>query len=403
MNQDHASCPPPVAGASATYPRLPPQSIEVLSRDPNVYAAHPDILLSRAGRLLAVWRETSDHCSTEGWSRLMLAESTDAAKSWSVRVLNSEQGWNCPRISQIADGRILIVCDQVHGGFSPGDVSGEMISSAIDVMVLESIDDGRTFSAPRLIKVPGFLPDRVVQRDDGILMLATHRPDQSMPAPKGSPWYVRQDISFSADGGKRWGWDRIVARVPGLHLCEASVARIGPPASRRYVCYMRENSGICLPTYRCDSEDGGATWSAIKATRMVGHRPTAGQLASGKLLITYRNVQGPESTMAYMTNPDDEASARFLLLEPGGGDCGYNGWVQLPDGRALCVFYSGHGARRKQTPKGLYDAFVSWGVDPEQAKTFPLVQIKLATLAEHDFLSEPVQKADRNRSGCGRA
>ena len=56
---------------------------------------------------------------------------------------------------------------------------------------------------------------------------------------------------------------------------------------------MRENSGTGLPGPKCLSSDDGETWKGPYDTLMSGcHRPVAGYLPSGQIMVTYRNAPG---------------------------------------------------------------------------------------------------------------
>jgi sialidase-1 len=110
---------------------------------------------------------------------------------------------------------------------------------------------------------------------------------------------------------------------------------------------MRENSRRGWPAFKSLSRDGGRSWAGPYETLMGGaHRPTAGLLPSGRILVTYRYFPGGGgwrrlNTFAYIEEvesalePDPSRQAGALLPldhdRSPAADSGYTGWVVLPD------------------------------------------------------------------------
>jgi len=176
-----------------------------------------------------------------------------------------------------------------------------------------------------------------------LLLLAHHEHPQT--------GVLAQYAARSEDGWSTWG-EQIVVAHDGFHqLCEGSVVQLDDQAGT-LVCYLRENSGRGWRGYKSFSTDDGLTWHGPYPTTLVGcHRPTAGLLASGNLLIThcFSRGEGNRDSQAALETQLSAAQpvltlqySTVLALDHDNHarpDAGYNGWAQLPDGTIYCVYY----------------------------------------------------------------
>jgi len=101
------------------------------------------------------------------------------------------------------------------------------------------------------------------------------------------------------------------------------------------------------------SDDGAETWTFLEEMPFKGHRPVAGIIRSGKLFITYRDVEltgepAPRllhpGAHAWLGDLEERDKGSVLVLDPDDsarpfGDCGYTGWVQREDGTIFVVNY----------------------------------------------------------------
>ena len=99
-----------------------PMEKHIVSKDPGVYEAWPDVVQTESGRLVCVFAECTHHEDRSG-ARLAICTSDDRGRTWSTKRYLTEKGtktdyFNCPRISALRDGRLAIVCDRIHGGFA---------------------------------------------------------------------------------------------------------------------------------------------------------------------------------------------------------------------------------------------------------------------------------------------
>ena len=79
-----------------------------ISRDDSVYECFPDMVKTKSGKLICVFRESTHHGDLNG-SRLVYTESLDNGKTWSEKQGLTEKtdasfAYNCPRISCLPNG-----------------------------------------------------------------------------------------------------------------------------------------------------------------------------------------------------------------------------------------------------------------------------------------------------------
>jgi len=313
-----------------------------ISRDDSIYECFPGLTRCRNGRLILVYRESDSHVARE-YARIIVRTSDDEGKSWSDRkvLVATEKAdgvlrkYNCPKVQQLKDGRVLIVCDVFLT--PPGEGRSDIKYSHLELFT--SRDNGDTWTGPKAVDVSGIMPDEVVELDNGDWLLATHH-------------LGVQYVTRSADGGEHWDPPVTLASRKGLKLCEASIVKM---PGGELVCYMRENSGKGLPIYKSISTDAGRTWKGPFETLMgAGHRPVAHLTRSGKVLITYRHHPGgsgawAKNTFAYLESAQsaletDRAKQSGIVLpldhdRSPHSDSGYTGWVEIEPGHFLAVNY----------------------------------------------------------------
>ena len=310
----------------------------IIAQDSHYYLAWPDLVRTRSGRLFCVYSACTHH-SNRSFTQLQLVSSDDNGDTWSAsRPVSEPCGlsigyyYNNTAISQLADGRIVIVADRIDGANE--DLANKHL------VLFFSQDDGRTWLPPIDTPASGIVPDRLLELSGGRWLLSCHTYDLKLGK-------LVQRLWFSEDYGRTWSGPILIGRDPKLNLCEASILE----DRGKLVCFMRENSGLGLPVYRAFSQDGGMTWSPVTPFPIPGcHRPKAGFLSNGDIAITYRFFQGGSSTFqnlflaltntASAFNPDfAQCSTRILPIDcdrSAHPDTGYSGWVELPS-HDLCI------------------------------------------------------------------
>lgn len=323
-----------------------------VSRDDAIYESFPDVTLTESGDLLCVFSESTHHAD-RSYSCNVITRSGDRGRTWTdksrltdplYRKTDTDSFWDCPRVSTPADGTVLAVVNRIQGSIG-GDHATE------ENFLLVSEDEGRTWSELIGTPITGIVPDQVTQLSQGEQagrwITATHSvSDEGLFAVRA--W-------TSDDSGDSWNGPTTIAAESDLDLCEASIAEM---PGGELVCFMRENSGEGLDAYKSISRDAGETWDGPYRMPIPGcHRPVAGVLDDGNVLITYRFMQGgsgwlgswTQNTFAALTDVEsclaeerNAAQTRILPLDYDrnpNADTGYTGWIQFDDGEIYIVNY----------------------------------------------------------------
>jgi len=321
-----------------------------VSREDEIYESWPDVTRTPSGGLVCVFEELTHH-GDPGYSRIMMTSSNDRGRTWTdkkplsdIQRTESEENfyWDCPRIVTLNDDRLAVVVS-LHVRNTDYRTPDDQ-----KILMWTSNDEGESWEGPRTLPVYGSVPDQLIELEhgehEGRWILTTH--DENI-------WKIQS--WYSDDQGETWHGPETVAISPGYQLCEGSVVHL---PNDKLVCFIRENSGDGLDAFKSISEDGGETWDGPFEMPLPGaHRPVAGMLNSGKVLITYRFSQGgkgwlgnwTQNTFAAVTDVEscvartrDEAATRILPLDydrSSNADTGYTGWAQFPDGEIYVVNY----------------------------------------------------------------
>jgi len=236
----------------------------------------------------------------------------------------------------------VLAVDRIQRTDSPRETSN------CENLLFFSSDEGESWSEPVLLPAQGIVPDKLLELADGRWIYSCHHKDADLE-------YLVQRLWYSDDRGATWSHPVIVGRQEGLHLCETSIL---PLDDNTLVAFLRENSMQGWDCYKTLSFDRGEHWSEPIRFPLPGcHRPVAGFLQSGKILITHRFIQGgkgwvgnwTQNTFATLTDRESAlairrglAHTRILPLDfdrSPESDTGYTGWVQFDDGEIYVVNY----------------------------------------------------------------
>lgn len=316
-----------------------------ISRDDSVYECFPDLTRTKSGKLICVFRESEHHGKLNG-SRLVYTESLDEGKTWSEKKALTPRmceafAYNCPRISTLPSGEIVIICDVLDRS-----VDEDLLKDCVQ-HVFTSTDDGNTWSAPRTLDIQGIVPDKYQVLSCGRHIFGVHRRDPETKT-------LTQYGYFSDDGGKTWT-ETIIAKDARYELCEVSIVEM---ENGILVAFMRENSGLGICCMKAISKDYGATWEGVYETNIDAcHRPVVGKCENGKFLMTYRFMQGGKGWLgawtqnlfgAFLTKESALATTRkghtarifpISFDRSPKSDMGYSGWVELSKNRFYVVNY----------------------------------------------------------------
>lgn len=307
----------------------------IISRDDSIYEAWPDIVLTESGKLICVFAECNHHHDRNN-SRIVIRESDDRGITWSDKKYLTEKTpaqtrFNCPRISKLNDGRLVILCDRGN--------SDEKQNSVIYAWYGDS--EGKKWDEPIIYPFCGIVPDKLLQLENGRIIISAHYLNKETNLLEQYLWY-------SDDDGKNWSNRVTVAADSRYNLCEISIV---PFNNHTLVGFLRENSLNGCDMLKTISYDNGETWSELIETPMdCGHRPVCGLLQDGRVMITYRYMCPPMNNIfaAFLNKATllktnrSEHYPRIMPLdydrnkEP---DLGYSGWVQFPDGEIFVAYY----------------------------------------------------------------
>jgi hypothetical protein len=251
-----------------------------ISRDDSVYECFPHLCRTQSGRILLVYRESNGHVASE-FCRLIVRYSDDAGQSWSERRVICDEDrssgvlrtWNGPKIQQLQDGRILLLCDTVN--YPPGEWGSE---DRCRIWLRFSDDEGLTWSQPQPTPVAGICPDQVTELADGSWLL----PSNVCSAKTNR---IIQNITISHDQGSTWQAPITLFDHPDYQLDEVSIVRM---PTGELVAYQREDLG--RPVQKLISRDEGATWDGPYDTlnpASIG-MPIAGVTQDGFVMVTGR-------------------------------------------------------------------------------------------------------------------
>lgn len=320
---------------------MPIQKFTV-SRDDTIYEAWPDVVLTDKGKLICIFTECAHHSDRTN-ARLVLTESYDRGRTWSAKkplteVTQKDHFFDCARISKLRDGSLAIVCDRIYQ-----DENG-----CSELYVWRGDAEGTNWSKPNMIDFCAIVPDKLTQLQSGRLILGGHFANKVTKK-------LEQYLIYSDDNGKTWSKPVTVAADPRYNLCEVSILECHDGT---LVAFMRENSFMGYDCLKSISYDGGETWEGVFNVPIPGcHRPSAGFLNSGKIMITHRFLQGgkgwlgtwTQNVFAAFLNEDDiketERNSQAVRIMPldydrsSVSDLGYTGWVQFEDGEIYVVNY----------------------------------------------------------------
>ncbi len=312
-----------------------------VSRDDSIYEAWPDIARLPSGRLVCIFSECTHHGNRD-LARLVVKFSDDSGRTWSDKIYLTEKGrrdayFNCARIVRLSDGRLCVICDFIGGAEDrPGNSRSFLWYSS----------DGESWSEPREIPLSGIVPD-ICELKSGRLIAAAH---YKLPETEK----LAEFCVISDDCGETWSEPICVASDSRFNLCEASLLEVEPNV---VVAYLRENSFRGWDCKKAISRDGGLSWEGVYDVPLPGcHRPKAGLLADGRILITYRFLQGGKGGWGSWQNtfgaimPRESAlecerqrqAARIFPIDYDRNpeaDLGYTGWLQFENGEIFVVNY----------------------------------------------------------------
>jgi sialidase-1 len=322
----------------------------IISNDPGMYEAWPDVAIAPNGELVCVFSECTHHMNRT-YTRVMLASSADRGRTWTPKIALTEDTedsdfyYNCARIGTLRDKRMFVIVDKVPK-LDKAKLDERTAGALAENVIYFSDDSGRTWGEPVVTPLNGIVPDRLLELENGRWIIAAHHHVEGE---------IVQFLRYSDDRGETWSGKIVVGQKKGFNLCEASILPMG---DKTLVAFMRENSFMGYDCMKTISRDNGETWSEVIDFPLPGcHRPVARHLRDGRILVTFRLLQGGkagfgtgaqnfcgaltdvESALA----PDRRgAQTRIFPIDydrSARPDLGYSGHVQFDDGEIYVVNY----------------------------------------------------------------
>lgn len=228
--------------------------------------------------------------------------STDGGNTWTLEgtilpPTEDPPSANFLKLSLSPDGKTIYAygtrfLGPVDGGF--GDRIGETV-------LCTSTDEGRTWSAPQFIAVPGCPPEVPLEVSHSLLPLENG--DLLAPAALlkdkdrlGEEVFV----TVSTDGGQTWPDRQTIFKDPAgkLGFWEQKLANLGGDR------LLATAWTVTLGDYRDQhdsftiSEDGGRTWAPHRSTGISGQTLTPHPLGEDRLLVLYNRRHGEQGIVA---------------------------------------------------------------------------------------------------------
>lgn len=306
----------------AGLPRTAPHGMRTLTDahtftvadTPGIYH-HSAGIVSTPDGLVCVYRTCDEHVAT--WSNINAAFSRDGGKTWFGHKVLSESGslktggcWVAPQTSRWRDGRIAVLADF---GKQSRPAEWPMLSHwqkpplGMQNHLFVSADGGKTWQSWQVDEVGGE-PSYVIELSNGSLLYT--RTDSAPTTAKKNPslpWgatYYKSTGVFSDDGGKTFARTVPVFDDPLLGDCEVGIVEYAPGKILAMSRVGDAGSALGQPSRISISVDYGRTWSKPTLAPIYAHRPCVGQLADGRLFVTFRNASnGTTATMGWAFEP----------------------------------------------------------------------------------------------------
>jgi len=320
------------------------------------YEAFPSVCKSANGDLIVVFYAGRGHMGYSDPSlpkngRICYMRSTNGGKTWSKpkTLFDSEWGDRDPGITQLKDGTLICAFFRTIW-YQNGRVC--------EVCIVRSFDNGETWeSEPVIVPSPWYTEEQkqkvirttgpkavgkpsamkleavcatcspVRELSDGTLILPIYGFYGKYRASSTS--FYGSAIIRSTDKGKTWGDVTIIAPSSPSDRCEPDVIEL---KDGRLLCVMRPGMEQSI------SLDKGKTWT--KPRELVpfarGHAPSLLQTKDGTIICGYRELPQPRTSVIVSSDGAKTWSRPLLIDWPGGA---YPNFVELDDGRILCIYY----------------------------------------------------------------
>lgn len=363
-------------------------SESLIYRDPEFYSSFPGIANLGDGELFIVFRRAPCYIGLPGVSPDWVAHLDRNSKLMYMRSHDNGKTWDKPRLlyappigaaqdgGVMFDGKTLFV-NSFHWGNLPDHViktlrdngqdeyifsayGGSNVATVLGSFVLRSSDCGKEWEGPFLPDpLPGY-PDVYPGRP-----LRMHNRANIIRLPDGRLLYPGQALHYrpqysssvvvyeSRDNGETWQYLATPAEANGVAVFEEPC--ITRTDSGKIVLLIRTHkspSGEEYPDeagtkrarlWRCESADGGRTWTEPVDLGIHGEPAATCRMDDGRILVTYGYRMDPFGVRARICNPEmtDIAEAEEIIIRDDATrpDCGYPWVAALGNNQYIIVYY----------------------------------------------------------------
>jgi photosystem II stability/assembly factor-like uncharacterized protein len=336
----------PFFGMDQAFPLKPGEFVYVC-RDAGAggYEAFPDVCRLRDGRLMAVFYAGYGHVALPSerlprGGRIVYCFSSDEGRTWSdARTLfDSPDDDRDPSIVQLRDGRLL--CNFFSLRKKENADEGERAWIGLGSWLVESSDQGRTWSEPRQVSRDYYCSSPVRELAAGKLILGLYRQDE-----KGS----NGAVVLSEDGGKTWG---SVIDIPnGGYKLDAETDIILLKDGTLLAAQREPKITMCWSR----SKDGGKTWSISQPFGFPGHCPYFLRTKDDIIVLAHRLPQ----TSLHSSLDEGKTWSENVIVDDFIG--AYPSMVNLKDGSVLIIYYEeGEGSSIRARKFRATDKGIEW-------------------------------------------
>jgi predicted neuraminidase len=196
-------------------------------------------------------------------------------------------------------------------------------------LVRTSTDSGRTWSAPTRLPdgILGPIRAKPIELAKGTMLAGSSTEDDG--------WIVHME-RYNGD----WSLPSLAAAASWVKSAPLNTKKefgaiqptilVHTPATLQILCRTREK--VIAESW---SQDGGRTWSALKATALPN--PSAGidavRLKDGRFLLVYNPTATGRAKLDLAISPDGKTWTPALVLEDSAGEYSYPAMIQTRDGK----------------------------------------------------------------------
>lgn len=314
------------------------------------YEAFPDVCRIGEGRLMCVFYAGYSHVSLPNdalpnGGRVSYCVSDDDGRTWSEAktLVDGPDDDRDPSIVKLRDGRLL--CSY----FSLRKVEGKSPPYVgLGSYVVESKDDGETWSVPRPIHADYYCSSPIRELPDGRLMLGLYfaTDDDASGA-----------VTISDDGGQTWQAPIVIDNGPYRLDAETDVISLSD-GSLLAALRGDGNTPLCWST----STNGGASWSVAQSSGFLGHCPYLHRTTNNLIVLAHRL---PNTSLHWSADEGKTWSENVQIDDVGGA---YPSMVNLTDGSTLVVYYEeGDGSSIRFKRFRVDKSGVTWLIEPRDS------------------------------------